>query len=165
MALIHYLDNNPKARLIFGKREIEIIKKQLLGETLTLSEKTRLSRDIRKKFQLIKELSKYNEEFSLRKSQEIKNILNESKEIILEKLKSNLKEIILFGSYAKNEQIKDSDIDLVLKLKKSKISPIKLRAQLSGQLNEKVDIQIYSNLPKKVQLEIDKFGKIIYKNE
>ncbi len=165
MTLIHYLEKDENARRLFGKREIEIIKKQLLGENLTPSEKTRLSRDIRKKLQIIKDISRYENEFNLKKSQNIKNIIEESKEIILEKLNSNVKKIILFGSYAKNEQIKESDIDIALKLKEMNFSPTKLRAQLSGQLNEKVDIQIYSELPKKIQLEIDKFGKTIYKNE
>ena len=44
-----------KIRTLFGKRELEIIEKQLLGIKLSNSEKTRLSRDIRKKFEAIKE--------------------------------------------------------------------------------------------------------------
>lgn len=165
MTFINYLKNNENARLILGKKEIEIIEKQIWGLNLTPSEQTRLSRDIRKKLQAINELSKYKEEFKLKKAQEIKIILNESKAIILNKLHSRIKEIILFGSYAKGNPSKDSDIDLVLKLKKTNISPTKLRAQLSGELNEKVDIQIYSSLPKKIQVEINKTGKKIYKNE
>jgi predicted nucleotidyltransferase len=131
---------------------------------LTPSEKTRLSRDIRKKLQAIKELSRYREEFKLKKSQEIKLITQESEEIILNKLGDQVDEIILFGSHAKGDNLKDSDIDLVIKLKKTNISSTKLRAQLSGNLNEKVDIQIYSALPKKIQKEINKTGKKIYKN-
>jgi len=165
MALKNYLEKNPKARLIFGKKEIEIIQKQLLGMNLTSSEKTRLSRDIRKKFQAIKEISKYQEEFILKKAQEIKNILDESKEIILDTLPNLVEEIILFGTYAIKEQVKGSDIDLALKLKKTTIPLTKLRAILSGKLNSKVDIQIYSELPKKIQSEIDKNGKLIYKNK
>jgi predicted nucleotidyltransferase len=163
MTLINYLKNK-NTRLIFGKKEIEIIEKQLLGLNLTPSEKTRLSRDIRKKLQAIKELSRYREEFKLKKSQEIKLITQESEEIILNKLGDQVDEIILFGSHAKGDNLKDSDIDLVIKLKKTNISSTKLRAQLSGNLNEKVDIQIYSALPKKIQKEINKTGKKIYKN-
>ena len=51
------LKNSKNVRKIFGKKEIEIILKQLEGITLTQSEKNRLSRDIRPKLKVIKELS------------------------------------------------------------------------------------------------------------
>ena len=41
---------------IFGKKEIEINRKQLNGERLTQSEKNRLSRDIRQKLNFIEKL-------------------------------------------------------------------------------------------------------------
>ncbi|MCA9488077.1 MAG: nucleotidyltransferase domain-containing protein [Nanoarchaeota archaeon] len=164
MALINYLAKNRNARAIFGEKEIDIIKKQLMGLPLTASEKTRLSRDIKRKLKSIKELSRYESEFELKKSQEINSIIDESKEIILEN-SNDVKEIILFGSYATNEQTKDSDVDIALKIKNSNISSTRLRALLMGKLNSKVDLHIYSDLPNKVKLEIDSKGKIIYKNE
>ena len=46
-------------RVLFGERELKIIEKQLLGIQLTRSEKTRLSRDIRRKFQVIEKTRIY----------------------------------------------------------------------------------------------------------
>jgi predicted nucleotidyltransferase len=164
MTLINYLEKNKNARLLFGKSEIEIIKKQLMGLELSPSERTRLSRDIRKKVQTIDELSKYKNEFSLKKSQEIKFILEETKEIIIEKFKDNLNEIILFGSYAQNTQNKNSDVDIAIKLKNSKNSG-KILVQILGEVPKKIDVQLYEKLPVKIKKEIDKKGKIIFKNE
>ena len=164
MTLIDYLEKNKNARLLFGKKEIEIVKKQLLGLSLTPSEKTRLSRDIKKKVNAIEEISKYKNEFSLKKSQEINFIINESKEIILEKLKDNVKEIILFGSYAQGIQNKISDIDLAIKVKKIKGSE-KAKAKILGEVNKKIDISIYNSLPEKIKVQIRKIGKTIYKDE
>ena len=53
--LLNFLKSNENARKIFGERELKIIEKQLLGVNLTQSEKNRLSRDIRLKFNFIKE--------------------------------------------------------------------------------------------------------------
>ena len=50
MSLLKTLKEEKNARKIFGKKEIEIIEKQLNGIKLSPSEQTRLSRDIRKKF-------------------------------------------------------------------------------------------------------------------
>jgi len=166
MTLLNFLKKD-SARLIFGKSEIEIIKKQLNGLKLKPSEKVRLSRDIRKKLESVEELSRYKEEFKLKKSQEIKYLINEAKEIILEELKNNVNEIILFGSYAENKQTKNSDIDLAIKLRKiSKLNPTKIRAALLGNMpSEKLDIQIYGSLPEKIKKEINKHGKTIFFNE
>ena len=79
MAILHFLKTSPEARKIFGKRELEIIEKQLLGISLTQSEKNRLSRDIRKKLEFVKELSIYIKEFKLKKGAIIKQIINETK--------------------------------------------------------------------------------------
>lgn len=164
MALINYLEKNKNARLIFGKSEIEIIKKQLIGLELSPSEKTRLSRDVRKKFLAIEELSKYKNEFPLKKSQEINFLINETKEIILEKFGKNVDEIILFGSYAENKQNKNSDIDIAIKLKNLKNAE-KILAQILGETSGKVDVQLYHKLPLKLKKEIDRKRKIIFKNE
>jgi len=166
MALKTYLEKNKEARLLFGKGELEIIQKHLIGVPLTPSEQTRLSRDIRKKFKVISELSKYKEEFSLKKSQEIKRIIEETKEEIIKEVGSNLKEVLLFGSYARGDVSKKSDIDLAIVLKKTDLkTSTRLRATLSGGIDSKVDIQIYNNLPTKIKKEIDKDKKVIYKNE
>ena len=84
MNLIQFLKTNENSRKIFGEREIKIIEKQINGISLTQSEKNRLSRDIRRKLQFIKEISKFENEFDLKKAQSIKEIIQEAKEIILE---------------------------------------------------------------------------------
>ncbi len=166
MGLLEFL-NKKEARLLFGKVEIEMIKKHLFGFELTPSEKTRLSRDIRKKFEVIENLSKYSSEFKLKKSQEVDYLINEAKEIIVKEVGKNLNKIFLFGSYARKEQSISSDIDLAIELKSfQQKEPTKLRAKILGSLpSEKFDIQIYNTLPKKLKDEIDKEGKIIFKNE
>ena len=65
MELLNILKKSQNVRKIFGKRELIIIEKQLNGVNLTPSEKTRLSRDIRKKFIAIKELAPYFDDFFL----------------------------------------------------------------------------------------------------
>lgn len=77
MDLATFFKNNENSRKIFGKRELKIIEKQLLGIALTQSEKNRLSRDIRKKMNFIKEISRYN--LDLKKGSEIKKIVKNIK--------------------------------------------------------------------------------------
>ncbi|MEN7982628.1 MAG: nucleotidyltransferase domain-containing protein, partial [Nanoarchaeota archaeon] len=164
MTLINYLKKSKNVRLLFGKSEIEIMKKQLMGLELSPSERTRLSRDIRKKIQVVEELAKYKNEFALKKSQEVNFIINETKEIILEKFKNNVSKIILFGSYAENTQNKNSDIDITIKLSNSK-NASRIYAQILGETSKKVDIHLYEKLPLKIRKEIDKKGKIIFEDE
>ena len=98
MSLIHFLKSDPNARKIFGKRELVIIEKQLLGINLTQSEKNRLSRDIRQKFNFIRAAGKFENEFSLKKSAEIKKIVEDTKKVILqERLCSSIVWIKLYG--------------------------------------------------------------------
>ena len=65
----------PEIRKLFGKRELVIIRKQLFGVPLKGSEKTRLSRDIRKKFEAIALLIPSIKEFELKKGAEIKRLI------------------------------------------------------------------------------------------
>jgi len=45
---------------------------------------------------------------------EIKDLLSDIKEILKDLYKDRLKQVILYGSYARNEQREDSDIDLAI---------------------------------------------------
>src|SRR3989344_6873754 len=95
--LLKFLKTNENSRKIFGKRELKIIEKQLLGVALTQSEKNRLSRDIRPKFSFVKDSSRFEKEFQLKKGSVIRNLIKEAKEIILEDiLFRKIKRIILF---------------------------------------------------------------------
>ena len=170
MGLLEFLRKNEDVRKIFGKRELKIIEKQLLGINLTQSEKNRLSRDIRKKFETIEKMSKFSEEFKLKKGARIKEIVNDAKEFILEsKHFPNIKRIILFGSAVENQLTFRSDIDIAVEFNRIDVKEAtEFRIYVSGRVSDRVDIQVYNVLPIKIKKEIDKKGKILYergKNE
>lgn len=165
MRLLQFLKENENTRKIFGKRELKIIEKQVNGINLTQSEKNRLSRDIRKKFQLIKEASRFSDEFDLKKASSIKFLIKEAKEIILEHpLRNKIKRIILFGSVAKKNLTQRSDIDIAVDfLKITKKQAFNFRKNILGKISGRVDIQVFNVLPIKVKEEIKSNGKVIYK--
>ena len=167
MDVLDFLKENKDSRKIFGKRELKIIEKQLLGINLTQSEKNRLSRDIRPKFEFIKEASRFADEFKIKKSTKIKRIIEDAKEVILsDKDAEKIKKIILFGPAVENELTFRSDIDIAVKFDKINIKQATLfRQRISGRVNSRVDVQVYSALPKKIKKEIDSKGKLIYANE
>ena len=161
------LINNKNVRLIFGKRELKIIEKQLLGINLTQSEKNRLSRSIRKKFDFIKEANNFSDYFELKKGFLTKEAINEAKELILKDiLKNKIKKIILYGSFAENKFTFNSDIDLSVEFDKiNKEEATLFRKRILANSNEKIDIQIYNFLDEKIKKEVIDKGKIIYENK
>jgi len=165
MNLLSILKNNEKVRKIFGKREIIIIEKQIRGVKLTQSEKNRLSRDIRKKFEVIKELNKFENEFDLKKGTYNKKIINELLETIKEtEFFPRIKRIILFGSSVENELTLMSDIDVAVDFEKiSKKEAFNFCLKIRGIFSSKVDLQVYNVLPDKIKKQIDKNGKLLYK--
>ena len=164
MSLIKTL-REPEIRTIFGKQELLIIEKQLLGVPLKPSEKTRLSRDIRKKFKAVKALEPYADEFNLKHAAEIQEIIKDTKEIILNtKYLSKIKRIILFGSTAQKSRTLLSDIDIAVEFTKiEKNESAKFRISMLSKTHKKVDIQVYNFLPTKIKKQIDKYGKTLYK--
>lgn len=167
MALLNFLKKNKNARKIFGKRELKIIEKQLQGINLTQSEKNRLSRDIRKKFEFMNEISRFNKEFKLKKASEIKKLVDEAKEVILNnRLSKNIKSILLFGSAVENKITPRSDIDIAVDFNKISLKDAtKFRIEVSGQVLEKVDVQVFNVLPEKVKKEIIKKHKVLYEDK
>ena len=167
MPLLKLLKEDARARKIFGERELKIIEKQLLGVNLTQSEKNRLSRDIRVKFDFIKKVAGFEKEFELKKGAEIKRYIEESKEIILnDPLRKKIEGILLFGSAAENKLTLKSDIDLAVKFDKISLKEATLfRKRIAGQVNSKVDVQVYNILPTKIKKDIDNKGKALYKRE
>ena len=168
MTLKELIKKNKNARKIFGIKEIEIILKQIDGTKLTQSEKNRLSRDIRPKLEFIKDISGFKDEFELKSNQENKNIIEKAKETILkDKEKDNIKAILLFGSFADNTFTKRSDIDICVVFRKT--IPVKnateFRIRISGEINNKVDIQVFNILPQKIKKEIARNHKILFKAE
>ena len=168
MVIIMYLLNllkTEKARKIFGKKELEIIEKQLNGERLTQSEKNRLSRDIRKKLDFINEISEFKDDFKLERNQINKKIIGETVNIILnDELKANIRAILLFGSFADNSFIRRSDIDICVIFKNdlSLKEATKFRIRISGQVSDKIDIQVFNVLSFKIKRSIARNHKVLY---
>ena len=164
MGLLQIIKNTPELRKIFGKRELKIFDKQLVGVNLTQSEKNRLSRDIRIKLGAVKELAKYEDEFELKKGlvnkQIIRNILEELKQT---EIFPRIKKIILFGSAAEKDLTLMSDIDIALDFDKiTNEEAVKIRSKITGPISDKLDIQVYNILPDKLKKQIDLNGKILY---
>jgi len=167
MDLTQFLQKNKLARKVFGQKEIKIIEKQLLGVNLSQSEKNRLSRDIRQKFRFIRDISKFSENFELKKGAIIKAHIREARKTILQDNNSKkILRIILFGSLVNKELTLRSDIDLAVEFDKINLHDATLfRKHILGNVNEKLDIQVYNYLPLKIRKEIDAQGKTIYKRK
>jgi len=164
--LLSFIKENKDLRSIFGVRELKILEKQLLGINLTQSEKNRLSRDIRKKFRVIREISKYAEEFELKKASEIHRIIQNTKEDILSsEYFPQIKKIYLFGSSVKNERTFRSDIDIAVEF----INTISLKEATEFRIKfsdkDETDVQVFNILPEKIQKSILNNHKILYQNE
>lgn len=164
MNLIGAIKRNKEIRKIFGKRELVIIEKQLLGVQLKPSEKTRLSRDIRKKFVAIGELIPYKENFALKHGAIIKECIEEAKETILKsRYFPKINKITLFGSVVENRLTLFSDIDIAVEFNEiSKNDATRFKLEILRKVNEKIDIQVYNFLPDKIKKEIREKGKVLY---
>jgi len=167
MGLLQEIKRNPNMRRIFGKRELIIIEKQLMGVKLKPSETIRLSRDIRKKFDVIKELGRYSSEFELKKGAVIKEIIEEAKEVILESAYfPKIRKIILFGSAVKNQLTFRSDIDIAVEFDEiTNKEALLFRRSILSKVNERVDVQVLNVLPEKIKKEIQKEGKVLYEKK
>lgn len=167
MGILNIINKDKNLRKIFGKKEIIIIKKQLLGVPLKNSEKTRLSRDIKKKLKAVKELSKFSLEFELKKGAEIKKRIEETKEVIFQnKLFPRIKKILVFGSIIENKLTLISDIDIAVEFNKiSKEEATNFKREVMGKISEKVDMQVYNLLPNKIKKEILKKGRMLYEQK
>ena len=166
MDLLEFLKrNNESARKIFGKAEIKIIEKQILGLTLKQSERNRLSRDVRKKLEFIKEIGKYSDEFELKHGDKIKKVIEETKEDILNsKYSLRIKKIVLFGSSVEMNRHLGSDIDIAVEFDKiDSREATEFRTKFGrGDMS---DIQVYNVLPEKIKKEINNNGKVIYERK
>ena len=163
MTLKEFFRNNQNARKIFGKKEIDIIIRQLEGKNLTQSERNRLSRDIRPKFRFIKEVSLFQDEFELKKDSAATKIIKRIVNLILQdELANNVKAILLFGSHVLGNVTPRSDIDItVIFTKISLKKATKFRIRISREFSKKVDIQVFNVLPQKIKREIAKKYNIL----
>lgn len=161
------LETNKDARRIFGKRELEIMLRQLDGIALKQSEKNRLSRDIRPKLEFIKQINEFRDSFRLKKNQVNKDIIKRALDTILNhELSNNIDAVLLFGSFADNTYTKRSDIDICVVFKEDlSLSQATLfRIQISGTLPEKVDVQVFNTLPQKIKRDIARNHRVLFKN-
>lgn len=165
--LKEFLKENKDARRIFGKKEIEIILKQLEGLKLTQSEMNRLSRDIRPKLEVIRKMADYSNEFDLKKNQNNKGIINKAIEIILnDQLKDKIQAILLFGSFADKTYTFRSDIDICVLFKQISLEEAtKFRVRVSGIVPQKIDLQVFNVLPMKLKKDIARNHKILYHSD
>ena len=167
MSLIDFIEKNGNIRKLFGKRELVIIKKQLLGVKLTQSEKNRLSRDIRKKFEAIKALIPFEKEFKIKRGLENKKLIEEvKKEILNSEYSDRIKRIILFGSAAQNQLTLLSDIDIAAEFDKiDDKEAVEFILRIARYFSDRLDIQVYNALPEKIKKSIEKNGKVIYERD
>lgn len=93
--------------------------------------------------------------------------IEEIKEILQELLKNQpVYQVILFGSYAKNQATQKSDVDLIIDTRNALrgFNLIKLICQIENALNKQVDgfekYEIIEN--SKIDKEIKKTGVIVY---
>ncbi len=167
LTLKNFLKTHKGARKIFGRRELEIIVKQLEGIPLKQSERNRLSRDVRPKLEFIKELSKFEVEFKLKKDQDARNVIIKAINVILQdKLKENIQAILLFGSRVKGIVTQRSDIDIAVVFKDiEKGEADRFRIRILGDLSDKADVQVFNVLPQKIKRSIARSHKVLYKKE
>lgn len=87
---------------------------------------------------------------------EIQQVLQAQKPYLAEKY--GVTEVSIFGSYVRNEQRPDSDLDILIELERppriSLIGLVELEDYLSNVLGLKVDIAIKRNLRKRIGARI-----------
>ena len=167
LILRDFLKTNKNSRKIFGKKELEIIFKQLDGLPLKQSERNRLSRDIKPKLKFIKEIAMFEDEFELKKDANNLKLIDKAVQLILQdELKDRIKAIFLFGSHAKGIVTKRSDIDICVVFTDISLEEAtKFRIRISSEFSEKVDIQAFNKLPQKIKRAIARNHKVLYKSK
>lgn len=76
----------------------------------------------------------------------------------------NMKLLAVFGSYARNEQTSDSDLDLLVQFHESPslIGFIQMENDISGALNLKVDLVTKNSLNENIRNDILSEMQVIY---
>ncbi|MAG52415.1 MAG: hypothetical protein CMH62_00460 [Nanoarchaeota archaeon] len=158
--LLRFLRANKNVRKIFGEKELRIIEKQLFGQELTQSEKNRLSRDVRKKFNFIQEASVFDDDvFRLKKGSLIQEILEEAVKVIKKDvLNEKINKVILYNP---DEDNKITDVFVVFSEIQEK-EVVLFRRRMIDKVNSRVNIRIYNFLSKKIKESIDEKGKVLY---
>ena len=160
MDLLRFLRSNKNVRKIFGEKELRIIEKQLFGSDLTQSEKNRLSRDVRKKFNFIQEASKFDmDTFKLKKGSLIQEIIDESVKVIKnDELKEKLKRILLYNS-SEESSVTDVFVEF-LDINDKEV--VEFRRRMLDKVNSRVNIRVFNFLSSKIKESINEKGKVLY---
>lgn len=90
---------------------------------------------------------------------ELNKIILQLKDLLPElKTKFGVSSLELFGSYVKNQQTKDSDLDLLVTFSYTPtlLEFIKLKNYISDKLNMKIDLVMKDSLKERIQFSIDK---------
>ena len=75
------------------------------------------------------------------------NDLNKMKPAIIRILKKyNVKKAGIFGSYARNENKKGSDVDILIEVDGSLLKVIEIEQELEEKLHKKVDLLTYGGI-------------------
>ena len=164
MSLLSVVKSEPALRKLFGKRELVIIEKQLLGVALTQSEKNRLSRDIRPKFRAIAALAGFAGEENLKKGSQLREWIKETRDRVLDsRFGSRVKRIWLFGSTTEKKRALRSDVDIAVELEtvESKEAVV-FRKEIAAQAPSRIDILVFNELPPKLKQEIRSKGRVLF---
>ena len=91
---------------------------------------------------------KADENLSLIKKQKNKKAFEKIKKIIIKVLKKhNIKKASIFGSYARGEQKKNSDIDIIIEPpKRMGLEFVEVAYELEDNLRKKVDLLTYNSI-------------------
>ncbi|MEK6960916.1 MAG: nucleotidyltransferase domain-containing protein [Nanoarchaeota archaeon] len=164
MNLINLIRQDPDVRRLFGRKELAIIEKQLMSVQLRPSERTRLSRDIRKKLDAVRKLARFQDDFKLKKGGQIKKMVDDAREIILKsRWFPRIRRIILYGSVVKGDATLHSDIDIAIDLMSAdQADATLLRKELSGRIDERIDVQVLNVLPEKIKKAAILHHKVVY---
>ncbi len=166
MGLLEFLQREKDARLIFGKRELQIIRKQLLGEPLKQSERNRLSKFIRPKLRFIRSCSTFADEFELKRKNTLKTLIERAVKLIQkDAVGKKAVAILLFGSRAENTSNFRSDIDIcaVFDWEISQREAAEFQIRIMSELPDIVDVKVLNVLPKEIKANIVKNYKILFK--
>ncbi len=166
VGLVGFLQGNSEVRRLFGKRELVIIKKQAWGVKLTQSERNRLSRDIRRKLEVVVQLAEFKDEFRLKCGSALKERIGQVMAAIhRHPLFLKIRRVWLYGSTVDEERTLDSDIDVAVEFEGvSEAEGWNFRRRVMGPFDEKIDVQVYNFLPAALKNEIRK-GRILYEKK
>lgn len=143
--------NLNELKQILSDREIEVVRKRLQNKHITQTESNYLSRSVRPKLKAAQiatslrllSLLNYRRKKYERENKIIKNILLNN---FNKNLKTNLKAIILYGSYVQNRHTNYRDIDVLIVLNKRMWKTSAEKYRLEKNIEKNIDLNIDTHL-------------------